>query len=207
MRKVFLSTMLLSPMQPTQYISDNFDLKDKQYLFPLTYLIDRDVEQNDDVLVITVVQEGNTSRNHSIANNEQYKQEIRSVLAGRNAKLKFLEIEAKKEINSTVFNRFFKDIAFILQEGDDLYMDITFGQKPFSFSMFIAALYAAKTCQNTNIQNLIYCQKYLGDLTTTNPPSKIYDITELFNITEMATSAAPGTKKSMDRLLNLVLGE
>lgn len=207
MRKVFLSTMLLSPMQPTNYISDNFDLKGKQYLFPLTYLIDRDVKVNDDVLVITVIQEGGDTRNYSINNNEQYKQEIRTALYGRNANVKFLDIEAKKDINSSVFDRFFKDIAFALEDGDDLYMDVTFGQKPFSFSMFIAGIYATKACRNTNIQKLIYCQKYLGDITDKNPPSKIYDITELFNITELACSLPQGTKKNTDRMLNLILGE
>lgn len=54
MRKVFLSASLISKMdleKPTKYISDDFDLGDKAYNFPMSYLIADNVENGDNIVI------------------------------------------------------------------------------------------------------------------------------------------------------------
>ena len=48
MRKVFLSIMLLGELKATKYISDDFNLNNKNYYFPLSFIADEILEENDE---------------------------------------------------------------------------------------------------------------------------------------------------------------
>lgn len=206
MRKVFLSTMLLGEMNNAGYASDDFELGNKKYKYALTYLVDSDVKENDNVMIATVVQKEEGGANKSHRNLEEYKNEIRKVLAERNVNLHFLDMETTKEFTSKTFHLFFKEIAGIFKDDDTLYMDITFGMKPYSFAMFIAASYAIKASMKADVGAVIYAQKFVGNVETEiNCVAKIYDLTGLFYLNELAGSAKPGEKNQIDKMLDFII--
>lgn len=202
MRKVFLSTMLSEAIKAPVYISDDVELSDSKYNFPLTYVLENDVEAGDEILVATAVPQNNYAQE----NYELYKEEIERATAGKEIKLTFVELKSKSKLGSSAFHRFFKEVSKVIKDNDRLYMDITFGDKPYSMAMFIAGAYGVKACTNTDIENVICAQKYTDDHESQqNTLFKIYDLTGLFYINEMTGAIRPGDKRAMDTLLNMII--
>lgn len=206
MRKVFLSTMLLTKQEVSKYISDDFELSDANYKFPMTYIIEQNVEDGDDVLVSSIVQANAGENNVSYENFEIYADEVKKALAGKKVNLVIEKIETVAKFESHTFNVFFKTISSIIKDNDEVYMDITFGMKPYSFAMFIAGAYAVKACRNTDIGAVIYAQKYTGGgKAQKDDPAIIYDMTGLFYLNQIAGEARPGEKQGLDTLFNIMI--
>lgn len=223
MRKVFLSVMLLGKIDhndPTYYKSEDFSLSDKNYNFPLTYIIEDNVseQEKDEIVIVTAVQHSKDGKvNNAETNYPLYQQEVSAILDSKQAKYKFIEIPLTDEFDALTFNRFFKQVAELIEDNDQLYADITFGMKPYSMSMFIAIAYAAKAARNVDVDTIIYAQKFSGrgipgkrtpEQIASDPViSKIYDLTGLFYLNSMASNAVPGQKHGLDQLLSFIIDE
>ena len=178
MRKVFMSSMMLGKVRPTKYISEDFVLKERNYDFPLSYLIDNEVEDGDTVEIITSVEHGEGDEQNSVKNYALYVKEVNKILQDRNIKLHFTEVETNKKFEDKTFTKFFKRIASLLQEDDEVFADFTFGMKAYSLSMFIALAYVVKAAVNIDLRCLLYAEKYTGtDAADTKDTSELCDIT------------------------------
>ena len=203
MRKVFLSTSLMNPInleKPTQYVSEDFNLGNKAYNFPMSYLIADNVKDGDKVAVITAV----TQTENPKENYELYKQEVFNIVKDKQIDIEFIEIKQETEFDSLTFNHFFKEVANLIQDDDILFADITFGMKCYSISMFIAMAYAVKAGKNVYMDTIIYAQKFSGNKED-GITSKIYDLTGLFSLNTLASNARPGQKEGLDDLLDFII--
>lgn len=208
MRKVFMSIMLLGKIRPTKYISEDFVLKERNYDFPLSYLIDNEVEEGDTVEIITAVEHGEGNTQTAVDNYAVYMQEVKDILADRKIDLHFTEVETSKDFEDKTFTKFFKRIANLLQEEDEIYADFTFGMKAYSLSMFIALAYAVKAAVNIELRCLLYAQKYTGtDAADTKETSELCDITSLFYLDAIAGNAKPGQKQALDEVMDMIIKE
>lgn len=206
MRKVFMSIMLLGEIQQTKYISEDFVLKECNYYFPLSYIINNDVEEGDTVEIITAVEHGEGNTQTAADNYAVYVEEIKNILDDRKIDLHFTEVETSKDFEDKTFTKFFKRIANLLQEEDEIYADFTFGMKAYSLSMFIALAYAVKAAVNIELRCLLYAQKYTGtDAADTKKTSELCDITSLFYLDAIAGNAKSGQKQVFDEVLNLII--
>lgn len=206
MRKVFLSIMLLGELKATKYISDDFNLNNKNYYFPLSFIADEILEENDEAEVITVVETGLGTAKTAEKNYEVFKQELNRIAVKKHASLNFTQVSITKEFESLTFNKFFKDIAFLIKDGDKIYADITFGMKVYTLSMFIAMAYAAKAGIDISAESIIYSMKYSGTEAAENVnTAKIYDLTSLFYLNAIAGEAAAGDKAGLDDLLKFII--
>lgn len=206
MRKVFMSIMLLGAIKTTEYISDDFMLGEQHFDFPLTYLINNEVQAGDVVEIITAVEHGEGEANTAVENYARYVQEVTTLLAERGASVHFTEIVTSKKFEDKTFTKFFKRIASLLQEGDAVYADFTFGMKAYSLSMFIALAYAVKAAEDIELRCLLYAQKYTGtDVAATKNTSELCDITSLFYLDAIAGNARAGQKKELDEVMQLII--
>ena len=209
MRKVFISAIKIKKEDtvPT-FRSRDFDLGDKKFFAPISYLMDANLEDGDDVLVLTgITDNANPRENYE----EKLKPELERILEAHHAKYELREVtepdpEKDRELmDSLTFSRFFKEVADCLQDGDRIYADMTFGMKCYTLGMFIAMAYAAKAGVDVDVERMIYSEYYRGN-GEVEPASDIIDITSLFYINTMTSNAAPGQKKSMDNFLKLMIG-
>lgn len=206
MRKVFMSIMLLGKIRQTKYISEDFVLKERNYDFPLSYLIDNEVEEGDTVEIITAVEHGEGNTQTAADNYAVYVQEVKDILADRKIDLHFTEVETSKDFEDKTFTKFFKRIANLLQEEDEIYADFTFGMKAYSLSMFIALAYAVKAAVNIELRCLLYAQKYTGtDAADTKDTSELCDITSLFYLDAIAGNAKTGQKQALDEVMDMII--
>lgn len=208
MRKVFMSIMLLGEIQQTKYISEDFVLKECNYYFPLSYIINNEVEEGDTVEIITAVEHGEGNTQTAADNYAVYVEEIKNILDGRKIDLHFTEVETSKDFEDKTFTKFFKRIANLLQEEDEIYADFTFGMKAYSLSMFIALAYAVKAAVNIELRCLLYAQKYTGtDAADTKETSELCDITSLFYLDAIAGNAKSGQKQALDEVMDMIIKE
>lgn len=219
MRKVFLSTMLLAPLRPedpTYYTSDDFELSENRYDFPMTYLIDDKVKANDEIVIITAIQQDSGNNvNNATVNYKKYKAEVEKILQERNVNFKFEEIMLTENFDSLTFNKFFKQVAVLINDNDQLFVDVTFGMKPYCISLFVAVAYAEKAARNVDVDTVIYAQKYSGfsraktaeEKAKDPSKSRIYDITGLFYLNAIAGNAKPGQKHKLDKALDLLIND
>lgn len=209
MRKVFLSTMPLYKHEKgaaTMYTSDDFDLAQESYNYPISYLIDDSVEKGDSVVVITAVQKGENGKvNNAELHYVDFLKEAEHVKEKYDLSLELVEIPLYEQFDSTTFNRFFKYVSQIIQEEDLLYFDTTFGQKPYSIAFFVAMAYTARASRDVDVETLIYAQKYSGYGEPNK--SRIYDITSLYYLNSLAGNAQPGQKGGLDHLLNFIIDD
>ena len=203
MRKVFLSASLISKMdleKPTKYISDDFDLGDKAYNFPMSYLIADNVENGDNIVIITsVAQTENPMENYKL-----YKQEVFDIVKDKQVDIEFIEIKQETEFTASVLNHFFKEVADIIQDNDTLFMDITFGLRHYTLGMFIAVAYATKAARNVDMDTIIYAQNFKGNRND-GFVSKVFDLTSLFYLNAIASNSRPGQKQNLDKLLGFII--
>ena len=209
MRKVFMSSMLLGKIEPTKYISEDFVINEESaYDFPLSYLIENEVVDGDTVEIITAVEHGEGDAKNSVTNYALYVKEINKILQNRNIELHFTEVETNKKFEDKTFTKFFKRIAGLLQEEDEVYADFTFGMKAYSLSMFIALAYVVKAAENINLRCLLYSQKFTGtDNAENKKTSELCDITSLFYLDAIAGNAKSGQKQALDEVMDMIIKE
>lgn len=209
MRKVFMSSMLLGKIEPTKYISEDFIINEESaYAFPLSYLIENEVVDGDTVEIITAVEHGEGDAKNSVTNYALYVKEVNKILQNRNIELHFTEVETNKKFEDKTFTKFFKRIAGLLQEDDEVYADFTFGMKAYSLSMFIALAYVVKAAENINLRCLLYSQKFTGtDNAENKKTSELCDITSLFYLDAIAGNAKSGQKQALDEVMDMIIKE
>lgn len=209
MRKVFMSSMLLGKIEPTKYISEDFVINEESaYDFPLSYLIENEVVDGDTVEIITAVEHGEGDAKNSVTNYALYVKEVNKILQNRNIELHFTEVETNKKFEDKTFTKFFKRIAGLLQEEDEVYADFTFGMKAYSLSMFIALAYVVKAAENINLRCLLYSQKFTGtDNAENKKTSELCDITSLFYLDAIAGNAKSGQKQALDEVMDMIIKE
>lgn len=209
MRKVFMSSMLLGKIEPTKYISEDFVINEESaYDFPLSYLIENEVVDGDTVEIITAVEHGEGDAKNSVTNYALYVKEVNKILQNRNIELHFTEVETNKKFEDKTFTKFFKRIAGLLQEEDEVYADFTFGMKAYSLSIFIALAYVVKAAENINLRCLLYSQKFTGtDNAENKKTSELCDITSLFYLDAIAGNAKSGQKQALDEVMDMIIKE
>ena len=209
MRKVFMSSMLLGKIEPTKYISEDFVINEESaYAFPLSYLIENEVVDGDTVEIITAVEHGEGDAKNSVTNYALYVKEVNKILQNRNIELHFTEVETNKKFEDKTFTKFFKRIAGLLLEDDEVYADFTFGMKAYSLSMFIALAYVVKAAENINLRCLLYSQKFTGtDNAENKKTSELCDITSLFYLDAIAGNAKSGQKQALDEVMDMIIKE
>ena len=212
MRKVFVSIMLLGTLKPTQssdstqYVSDDFVIGEEQFNFPISYLINNEVKPGDEVEIITAVEHGEGGVHTAVKNYHIFVKEVQDILAERDVKLHFTEVEINKKFEDNTFTRFFRNIAELLYDNDVIYADFTFGMKAYSLSMFIALAYAVRAAKNVELRCLLYAQKYTGtDDAAEKNTSELCDITSLFYLNDIAGNAQAGQKQELDEIMRMII--
>ncbi len=208
MRKVFISNVIMGDIKPIPYHSREFDLEGKElkYPVPICYLLDANVEAGDEVLIIT----GLTQTEMLLKNYEIIKEKMEEILAEHQAKGTFITVdepdaeEEREKQDSLTFSEFLKKVSDEIQDGDRLYVDMTYGLRIYTLATFIAINYVQKACRDVRIEAMVYGQAFRGQ---SKAPSvvDIVDVTALANINALVSDAKPGQKKELDKFLSFLI--
>lgn len=198
MRKVFLSTIGLAEVKDLGFVSDDFDLNNTEYKFAWPQLMDQYVNSGDEVIVAPIVQVEQTSKENK--NYDLYKEEVTRALNDKQAKVTFCSIPEETDFTTRSFHKAFKAVADIINDEDLIYLDLGNGPMPFVFSSFVACNYAIKASKAAEMGRVIYTENDMR-----NKQAKIYDMTGVFFLNQMAGTVAPGDKEEVDSMLDMML--
>lgn len=202
MRKVFLWNIILRDVDTTKYVSDDFQLEGMEFNYWMSYLINMNIEENDNIAVITSYTAGGSAEN----NYKEFQKEVMDIAAEKNVKVDFISVVQDVDFCATTFNKFFKKIARLIKDDDRLYFDITFGMKPYTLSMFTALLYVSKVAKNVYVEVITYAQKYDGIKAVDQvKESKIFNMTALFYLNSIAGNLSEGDRETADKMLDILL--
>lgn len=209
MRKVFLTNMELEKTLPKTYVSNDFDISSEAYCYPITYLIENNVEDGDVVVAISIAVDEYDNSNYTVQNSFAFEQEVKKALALKsNVDIEFKSVMLDGELSPESFNKCFKNIIELTDDEDQIFMDLSFGHRIFSFSMFAACNYAAKASYDLNVDTVIYSSKSIKNNQSESVTNwNIYDCTSLFRLNELAAEARPGDRIALDELLNFIIEE
>lgn len=194
MRKVFLSTIGLAEMDNLSFVSDDFDLNKSGYKFAWPHIMEQYVDDNDEVLVATIVQGCNN------ANYDIYQEEVAKALVAKKAKVSFCSIPEEQAFDSRSFHKAFKSVADIIKDEDLVYLDVGNGSMPYAFSSFVACNYAVKASHSAEVGRVIYTEK-----DNENKQAKLYDMTGVFFLNQMAGTVSPEDREEVDNMLDMMI--
>ncbi len=207
MRKVFLSNVIMGNMQPIPYQSRDFDLGGKTFSVPICYLLDANIEPEDEVLIIT----GLTQTERLLKNYDTIKKEMEEILASHQAKGTFRTVdepdadEERDKQDSLTFSTFLKEVSNLIQDGDRIYADMSYGLRIYTLATFIAISYALKAGLDVRLESMVYGQAFKGKERFPTAVD-IVDITALAHINAVISDAKPGQKKDLDKFLSFLIG-
>ena len=206
MRKVFISNVIMNQITDIPYQSREFDLGGKAFPVPICYLMDANIEPGDEVLIIT----GLTQTELLLRNYEIIKGKMEEILSAHQAKGTFVTVdepdaeEEREKQDALTFSEFLKKVSDAIQDGDRLYVDMSYGLRIYTLATFIAMNYVQKACRDVRIEAMVYGQAFRGQ---NKAPSvvDIVDVTALANINALVSDAKPGQKKELDRFLSFLI--
>lgn len=194
--------IILRKPEATKYISEAYDVDGMHYKFWMSQLIKINTEMNENITVITSLTKGESA----LDNYEEFKNEVLEVTSEKNINVEFISVFQETDLDGKTFTRFFKEVAGLIKDNDRLYVDITFGIKPYTMSMLTALVYVTKVARNVVVETISYIEKYNGmkDPALVDEAT-IYNLTSLFYLISIAGSLNEGERAAADKMINLLL--
>lgn len=173
--------------------------------FPINAVLAKSLKKGESVKIVKFITKD--SKNNYLENSRFFNEELDLLNQGIGANIQYNEIiEEYSEDLRTHENRFRKLINE-LEDGADILVDITYGQKTLPILLFSTLSFAEKF-YNANIQNIIYGKiNYDSDNNIIDGSQKIYDITSLYYLNTLTASMeAPNgetAKKMIDNFFEM----
>ena len=203
MKKFFLVTSQLSKDKLTQQSyepADNPDLAYGSVHFPAIPLVNAHIKRGDDIKVITVTYDTpNCHRNLELLNNE-----LAQVCSDNGVTYELESIEVPFDDSIKAILNVYQQLISRVEDGDDLFADITYGSKPMPIVLTMALQYAYRTKENVSIGCVTYGQISHHKETQ---DAKIYDVTALVQLDEIVSLMADGNVSDPASVISLLLGE
>ena len=201
--KIVFSTIPMQVVDPVFYKStENKAIEyEGEVRFPINGLLAKTLKKDDEVKVVRIVTEGEFSEDNIRLQQEEL-DKINELIG---AKISYTEVrETFKETSDIVQSRF-RQIVGALENGCEIYADMTYGPKTLTPVLFYALGFAEKFF-DADIKNILYDKiafKRLDNGKSVPDPDscEIFDVTSLFYLNSLATvMSAPDGKTALERL-------
>jgi hypothetical protein len=201
--KVVLSTIPLQVVNPVFYKStENKAIEYKgEVRFPINGLLAKTLKKDDEVKVVRIVTEKEVSEDISEEILKYQQEELDKINESIGAKISYEEVrETFKETSDIVQSRF-RQIVGALENGCEIYADITYGPKTLTPVLFYALGFAEKFF-DADIKNIVYGKAVFGkDKQPIPDASELFDVTPLYYLNSLTNvMTAPDGKTALERL-------
>ena len=203
MKKFLLVTSHLPEHMLKEYVYepvDNPELDFGTTHFPAIPLINAHVEEGDVIKVVTVTYDTpDCHRNLALL-----EKEIAQVCANHQAAYELDSVEVPFDDSIKAILNVYQQLIARVDNGDDLYADITYGSKPMPIVLTMALQYAYRTKENVSIECVTYGQiSHHKD----TKDAKIFDVTALVQLDEIVRLMADGSVADPGSIIGRIIGE
>ena len=172
----------------------NSQLEYGETSFPIIPVINAYAEPDEDIQIICLTYENENCKH----NRDILQAEAESLCAAKNISMELVSIDAPFDDSVSALLSIYARIIDCMQDDDELYACITYGSKPASLMLIMALQYAYRLRNNVYIDCVVYGQM---DRRTTPPTARIYDVTALIQMDEVANLMASGNASDPDYIL------
>lgn len=168
--------------------------------FPAIPLVNAHVEPGDVIEVITVTYDiPECHRNLTLL-----EAEIEKVCERKGATYQLDSIEVPFDDSIKAILNVYQELIARVDDGDDLYADITYGSKPMPIVLTMALQYAYRTKENVSIECVVYGQISHHRKTK---DARIYDVTALVQLDEIVRLVADRGVSDPAAAIGRIIGE
>lgn len=175
---------------------------DKPVIYPINAVLADTIKKDDEIKVILLRTENPTENNQK--NNDLFIQELNSINTSIGAKITYevLDSEFKETKNNHELR--LKQMIDKIEDGSELFADITFGPKPLPMILMCVLSFAEKFLK-CDVKSVVYGKVNFTGENISNP--ELYDVTSLYYMNNLANSmvAKDGTeaRKTLDEFFSL----
>lgn len=203
MKIVFVNIPMKKAPEPKCYpVEGNSEIEYQgEVRFPINAVLARCLKKGESVKIVKFITKDN--KDNYLENSRLFNEELDLLNNDIGAHIRYSEItEEYSEDLQTHENRF-KKLISELEDGADILVDITYGQKTLPILLFSALSFAEKF-YNANIQNIIYGKiNYDSKNNVIDGSQKIYDITSLYYLNTLtAAMEAPNSESAKEMIDN-----
>ena len=203
MKKILLAASHLpaSMLKKSVYAPvDNPDLAFGETCFPVLPLVNAYIEDGEPFKIVAVVYDIPNCH----ANLAQMKDEIARLCAEKGAEPEYDEIVVPFDNSIPAVLNVYRELIKRVEDGDELYADITFGSKPMPIVIIMALQFAYRTKKDVSIEGVTY-----GAIEFHLPsqPKVIYDVTALVQLDELVRLMADSDVADPAGIIGQIIGE
>ena len=202
MKKFLMVASQLSEHMLMEYTYEPMDNSDLEYgptHFPAIPLLNAYVEEGEEIQVITVTYDiPECHRNLGVL-----EEEIKKVCADKAATYSIDSIEVPFDDSIGAILNVYQELIARVDDGDDLYADITYGSKPMPIVLTMALQYAYRMKDNVSIEGVVYGQV---NHSSEEKDAKIYDVTALVQLDEIVRLMADGGSCDPAAAIKMIIG-
>lgn len=197
--KIVFSTIPMQVVYPAFYKStENKAIEyEGEIRFPINGLLAKTLKKEDEVKVVRIVTDGNTTDE----NVKLQKEELDKINERIGAKITYTEVrETFKETSDIVQSRF-RQIVGQLENDCEIYADMTYGPKTLTPVIFYALGFAEKFF-DADVKNIVYGKAVFDKNHHAIPEStELFDVTALYYLNSLTNiMSAPDGKTALERL-------
>lgn len=197
--KIVFSTIPMQTVNPVVYKSEeNKAIEyEKPTRFPINGLLAKTLQKDDEVKVVKIITEGEFSEQNGMLQQE----ELDNINETIGANIKYVAIRASFKETSEVVQYRFREIIRTLENGCEIYTDMTYGPKTLIPVLFYSLGFAEKFF-DADIKNIIYGKAVFNkNKEIQSDDSELFDVTPLYYLNSLTgILSAPDGKTALERL-------
>lgn len=173
----------------------------EEVYYPINAILADKLKKDDEVKIVliqTIDKTDTDEQNNVIENTKKFKTELSHINESINAKINYVEVSADYNEFKENHEKRIMVILEQMEEGAELYGDITFGPRTVPMEMLCAFAFAEKF-YDTNVRKIVYGQVQWKN----NEPDKpqLFDITSLHYLNSLTYNMQPDSvEKAMESL-------
>ena len=173
----------------------------EEVYYPINAILADKLKKDDEVKIVLIQTMDKTDtdeQNNVIENTKKFKTELSHINESINAKINYVEVSADYNEFKENHEKRIMVILEQMEEGAELYGDITFGPRTVPMEMLCAFAFAEKF-YDTNVRKIVYGQVQWKN----NKPDKpqLFDITSLHYLNSLTYNMQPDSvEKAMESL-------
>ena len=173
----------------------------EEVYYPINAILADKLKKDDEVKIVliqTIDKNDTDEQNNVIENTKKFKTELSHINESINAKINYVEVSADYNEFKENHEKRIMVILEQMEEGAELYGDITFGPRTVPIEMLCAFAFAEKF-YDTNVRKIVYGQVQWKN----NKPDKpqLFDITSLHYLNSLTYNMQPDSvEKAMESL-------
>ena len=175
---------------------------DKPVIYPINAILADTIKKDDEIKVILLRTANPTENNQK--NSDLFIQELNSINTSIGAKITYEVLDSEFKETKDNHELRLKQMIDKIEDGSELFADITFGPKPLPMILMCVLSFAEKFLK-CDVKSVVYGKVNFTGENISNP--ELYDVTSLYYMNNLTNSmvAKDGTeaRKTLDEFFSL----